>query len=199
MSSVNLYPNGFLVKRIDSEDSKKYGQYRGIEGDCWPINEHSSIDEIEINAEEGQYLSKFLEDNILLNDFDNSYVDVCPNIFFLKRYIKACQNAGYNIQVIYCKTQKKFPECDVNTNRDYKFIGYDYGYPGGDYSSCVFNDVRRIPEMAHFHLNQYGLFNSESEILEFIKVRNELEKIEPYLTLELGEFIIYQLWEYKEF
>ena len=53
--------------------------------------------------------------------------------------------------------------------------------------------------MTNFHLNQYGLFNSESEILEFIKVRNELEKIEPYLTFELGEFIIYQLWEYKDF
>ena len=108
MSSVNLYPNGFLVKRIDSEDAKKYGQYKGIEGDCWPINEYSSIDEIEISAEEGKYLSKFLKDNILLNDFDNSYVDVCPNIFFLKRYIKACQDAGYRIQVIFVKLKKNF-------------------------------------------------------------------------------------------
>lgn len=76
-------------------------------------------------------------------------------------------------------------------------MGYDYGYPGGDYYSCVFNDVTRVPEMAHFHLNQYGLFNSESEILEFIKLRNEIEKNKADLTSELGEFIIYQLWDYK--
>lgn len=189
MSSVNLYPNGFLVKRTDSEDAEKYGLYKGVEGDCWPV--------IEISTEEGKYLSNFLEHNIFLNDSDNSYVDVCPNIFFLKRYIKACENAGYKTQVIYCKTQKRVPECDVNTNSNYKFIGYDYAYAGGDYYSCVFNEVRRIPEMARFHLNQYGLFNSESEVLEFIKVRNELEKSKPHLTFELGEFIIYQLWEYN--
>jgi len=86
MSRLNLYPNGFLVKRIDSEDAKIHGHCRGIEGDCWPINEYSSIEEIGISVEE-KYLSNFLADNILLNDFDNSYVDVCPNMFFLKRYI----------------------------------------------------------------------------------------------------------------
>lgn len=196
MSSVNLYPNGFLVKRIDSEEAKMFGQYRGVEGDYFPINECYSPKEISL--EESKYLSKFLKDNIMLNDFDNSYVDVCPNIYFLKRYIKACQAEGLEIQVIFCKTQKKFPESDINiSDGNYKFIGYDFGYPGGDYYSCVFNDVMRIPEMARFHLNQYGLFNSEPEILEFVKLRNELEKNKPYLKFELGEFIIYQLWEYK--
>jgi hypothetical protein len=196
MSSVNLYPNGFLVKRIDSEDAKKFGQYSGVEGDCFPINEYFSPKKISL--EESKYLSKFLKDNVMLNGFDNSYVDVCPNIYFLKRYVKACQAEGLKIQVIYCKTQKKFPESDIDTSDgNYKFMGYDFGYPGGDYYSCVFNDVTRIPEMARFHLNQYGLFNSESEILEFIKLRNELEKNKANLTSELGEFIVYQLWEYK--
>lgn len=196
MSSVNLYPNGFLVKRIDSEDAKTFGQYRGVEGDCFPINENFLPKEISL--EESKYLSNFLKDNVMLNGFDNSYVDVCPNIYFLKRYIKACQAEGLKIQVIYCKTQQKFPESDIDTSDgNFKFMGYDFGNPGGDYYSCVFNDVTRIPEMARFHLNQYGLLNSESEILEFIKLRNELEKNKPDLTFELGEFIIYQLWEYK--
>lgn len=104
MSSVNLNPNGFLVKRIDSEAAKIFGQYRGVEGDCFPINE--CFLPKKISLEESKYLSNFLKDNVMLNDSDNSYVDVCPNIYFLKRYIKACLAEGLEIQVIYCKTQK---------------------------------------------------------------------------------------------
>jgi hypothetical protein len=198
LSSIELHSNGFLVKRIDSEYAKGFGQYKGIQGDCWPINEHSIPKEISV--EETKYLSNFLENNIMLNGSDNTYVDVCPNIYFLKRYINACLISGFKIQVIYCKTQKRFPECDVDQNgRNFKFIGYDYGYSGGDYYSCVYGDVKRIPEMAHFNLNRYGLFNGESEILEFIKLRSELEKMKPHLTFECGDFTIYQLWEYKDF
>jgi len=198
LSSIELHSNGFLVKRIDSKYTKNYGQYKGIEGDCWPISKQFSQKEISI--EEMKYLSNFLEDNIMLNDSDNTYVDVCPNIYFLKRYIKACQMLGFEIKVIYCKTQKRFPECDIDQKgSNFKFLGYDYGNAGGNYHSCVYNDVKRIPEMAHFYLNQYGLFNSESEILEFIKLRNELEKIKTHLTFEIGDFIIYQLWEYSDY
>ncbi|MBP1744546.1 MAG: hypothetical protein H6Q58_1524 [Firmicutes bacterium] len=197
MSSINLYPNGFLVKRIDSEYAATFGQYKGVEGDCFPINEHFSPKNVSL--EESKYLSDFLSKNVMLNDFDNSYADVCPNIYFIKRYIKACKAEGIGVQVIYCKTQKKFPECEINTSSDsFRFLGYDLAYPGGSYYSCVFNDSKWISEMARFHLNKYGLFNSESEMLEFIRLRNELEKANPHSTSEPGEFIIYQLWEYKD-
>lgn len=195
MSSINLCPNGFLVKRTDSEYAATFGQYRGVEGDCFPINEHFSPKIV--SPEETKYLSDFLVNNIMLNASDNSYVDVCPNIYFIKRYIKACQAEGMGIQVIYCRTQKKFPECEIDTSGDnFKFLGYDLAYAGGNYYSCLFSDFKRIPEMSRFHLNQYGLFSSESEMLEFVKFRNELEKIKPPSAFELGEFIIYQLWEY---
>jgi len=198
LSSIELHSNGFLVKRIDNEYTKNYGQYRGIEGYCWPISKQFLQKEISI--EETKYLSNFLKDNIMLNDSDNTYVDVCPNIYFLKRYIKACQMLGFEIQVIYCKTQKRFPECDIDQNgSNFKFIGYDYGNAGGDYHSCVYNDVKRIPEMAHLQLNQHGLFNRESEILEFIKWRSELEKIKTHPTFEIGDFVVYQLWEYSDY
>jgi hypothetical protein len=194
MSRVNLYHNGFLVKRINNDDTVVHGQYKGIEGGNWPIGRAFSSEAV--SAEEQGYLVHFLENNVFLNGSDSSYVDVCPNIYFMKRYVKACRTAGFEVQVLYCRTQRRYPECDIDPVSDnYRLIGYDYGSAGGDYHSCVLSEAGRLEGLPHFQLNKYGLFGSEPEILEFIKLRNELKKANPELGLEDWDFIIYQLWE----
>lgn len=192
---LNFNPNGFIVKRLDSYFARLYKNYRGIDGDVWPIHEDTKVQ----NCDDIKALCNYVDENIMLADFNTSVVDVSNNIDFLNMYIEACKKATFNVDVIFCESTRKSPLTEINAaqNTDsFVFLGFDYGYPGADYYSCVFNDVNRIPQMSHFTLNKNGLFETENEIIEFIKLRNELKLILPKNEFEQGEFVIYKLWRY---
>ncbi|QVK19325.1 hypothetical protein KHQ81_06445 [Mycoplasmatota bacterium] len=157
INAVNYNPNGFIIKRIDGDDAKKYKNYHGIDGDSWPIDKYTkglSINDINI-------LSNYLDEYFMKFYYNKDAVGACCDIKFLNSYIDACIKADFNIELLFCETKKSTPICTINPeafNRNFIFIGFDYGYPEDDYYSCVYNDVNRFSEMAKLKLNKYGLF-----------------------------------------
>ena len=195
MEKIIFHQNGFIIKNTNSDYSLHFKNYNGIEGDNWPI---CSYDKDILGSEKFNYLYGYLDNQLMRSNFDSQYVGVISDINFIREYLESCKVLGFDTEVLFCETERILPKISINIDKirnKLKFIGYDYGYPGEDYYSCVYNDVSRIVEMSHLQLNKYGLFDTEEEIIEFISLRNELEKIYPKYAFELGEFIIYKLWK----
>jgi len=128
---VKYFTNGFLIIREDKTHVSKNLNYRGIEGDVWPLY----IDISNVEKNELQTLIDYVDDNITTFS-DYSVADVTNDINFINRYINACNRVGLNITVLLCETEKNSPHVEISLkslNEDFLFIGYDYGYCGSDY------------------------------------------------------------------
>ncbi|MDQ2087452.1 hypothetical protein RBH29_13555 [Herbivorax sp. ANBcel31] len=192
---IRYFANGFIIKRIDSQYAGYYKNYFGIEGDIWPIDKYAK----NISKKEIEYFDKYLDENIYKADNNEKFVDVCNDIDFLNTYINACKIEEYKVEVLFCETQRLFPKCEINPHKYseiFEFLGHDYGYPGVDYYSGVYNDVKRLSQTSQFLLNSNGLFEDQDKLLEYIELREKLKKELPENMLEQGEFIIYKLWRY---
>ena len=189
------HSNGFIVKGLDSDFAKKYGRYSGIDGDVWPIGKHIR----NIASKEVDYLNSYLEEYVYKSDYYNDYVDVCNDIDFMIRYIENCRSAGLIFDILFCQTERNKPECNIKAEKkidNFCFLGFDYGYPGVNYYSCVYHDVRTKSQMSYLKLNQYSLFDTEEDIFSFIALRDKLKNELPVYAFEQGEFIIYKIWRY---
>jgi hypothetical protein len=194
LSKIVLNSNGLLVRAID----KIHEEYLGVEGDCWNIDESTEG----VDQQEGKFLNNYCSENISHSWPDDNVVDVSCDINFVNRYVNAIIKANIKFIVLFCKTNKTIPNFLSNienqTNDNFIFIGFDYAYSGGSFYSCVFNDLysRRISELLDIELNEYGLINSEEELSNFIRRRNELIIRDEAGMFETGEFIVYKLWKY---
>jgi hypothetical protein len=198
LNGVRYLKNGFLIIREERSRWSKNVNYQGIEGDVWPL--HLDIPNVE--KSELQYLDDYVDQNITTFS-DYSVTDVCNDVDFINKYIKACLKAGINISILLCETEKNKPLMRVSEeeiNKDFMFIGFDYGYCNSDYYSCVNSDIGRIPEMDSLKTNKYGLFDTEDEVIEFINLRTQLKDANLGKAFELGPdecYTIYKLWKYK--
>jgi hypothetical protein len=194
MSQIKLYPNGFIVKSVE----EIYRNYSGIEGNCWNIDEDTEG----IEVQERKYLYNYYSQYIDLSWTDENHVDVCSDIKFINRYISTYLKANVKFEVLFCETLNERPSfnqfMESQTTDNFTFIGFDYAYPGGSFYSCVFSEVysKRISAFLNIELNKFGLINSEEELLDFIKRRDELILKDEQGIFEKGKFIIYKLWKY---
>ncbi|WP_113672760.1 hypothetical protein [Vallitalea guaymasensis] len=197
-NSFKFFKNGFIIKRLDSNYASKYKNgYLGIEGDSWPLDVYSEGN----NSNEIEYLSNLIDEKITHTYYDDSFVGVCEDKSIMNKYISICKSLGYKIDVLFCETTRKNPLYRVDTLFDtdkFIFIGYDYGYPGDNYYSCVYNDVytRDITQFNSIILNEYGLINDEKVLSRFIDIRDKLKTELPESMFEKGNFIPYKLWKY---
>lgn len=74
-----------------------------------------------------------------------------------------------------------------------KFLGYDYAYATGDNYSALYNEIPYL--FPQFRLNCNGLFQTEEEIREYIRVRERFKMTHAPFTLEEGDFTIFKLHE----
>lgn len=200
-NSIKFHSNGFIVKWVNSEYANKFRcpnasfNYYGIEGDNWPIDRYTEG----ISEEELNYIENYLWENIESRVDDINFVWVCNDIIFIKRYVDVCKKANMKIEILFCESERSFPGYVVKFHEpiNLQFIGYDYAYASADYYSCVFNEIPRTNEMQGIKLNQFGLFSTENEILEFVNLRNKLITTNPLDGFEKGDFIIYKLWRYN--
>lgn len=91
---------------------------------------------------------------------------------YLNRYLDACRKAEIKVEVLFCATERPYPKGDIDTEnfeQKVEFLGYDYGYPGGLYYSCVYHELSIVNELCiankfnGFKSNKYGLFNTYEE------------------------------------
>lgn len=195
---VRYFTNGFLIIKEERSHISQNINYQGIEGDVWPLHlEVSNVEKSEL-----QYLVDTV-DNRITTCLDYSATDVSNDIDFINRYVNACVQEEMSISVLLCETEKDKPLINITEktlNKDFLFIGFDYGYCGTDYYSCVNSDMGRITEMDSLKLNQYGLFDTEVEVIKFINLRGMLKDDNLGKGFELGPdecYTIYKLWRYK--
>lgn len=176
---LKLYVNGIIVQM------KKEEKYQGVEGDNWYFNYIDNKGEFQ----------KYFDEKIEVFLHDENYVDCCNDMDYIVRYIKESKKRNITYRLLLCETVKQKPQFQENVKS--KILGFDYAYAGGSYYSCINNDIHanRISEFKDILLNEYGLFDTEDEILQFIELRNNLKYKYPKETFEEGEFIIYRLRE----
>lgn len=81
-----------------------------------------------------------------------------------------------------------------------EFIGWDYSYAGGDFYSCVDNDLSLKKDLFYNllnYVNQNGLFETEADVNTFIKLRKKLRRKYPVESFEIGPFYkakLFRVW-----
>lgn len=183
-----MYTNGLVIQE------KSENTYKGIDGSGfsestgqnWYFNYDNELSII---------FEPFFEEYIGKTYFNltpYSWVAVCNDIGYIKRYIQESQKRNIKYRVLLCETEIPYP---IMISMDFitKFIGYDYAYASGDYYSAVYNEVPFV--FPQFQLNANGLFETEQEIRQFIRERELYIHSHAPHTLESGEFIIYKLYE----
>ena len=134
-------------------------------------------------AGENWYLSDdpgfeaFYDENIertYYNCPEGSWVSACTDLDYVRKYIAESQKRGIKYRLILCETEIPQPQFDPQ-GLEKTFLGYDYAY--------------------HFALNENGLFETEDEIKAYLADREEFVKTHPPLSLEVGDFTVYKLWE----
>ena len=172
--------NGLIIQR------QSQSLYQGVDGDNWYLNycSHKELD-------------AFFKCNVERAWSDNSYVDACNDLDFIKKYSFISASMNIKFKILACVTERPFPQMVLEER--VKFLGYDYAYSGGSYYSAVLNDVvsKRIPQFLGISLNKYGLFDTYEEINAFVYNRKFLENSNGLQSeyMEEGDFIIYKLYE----
>lgn len=97
-----MLKNGFIIKKQEI----LINNYRGIDGEVWPLTYikselyQSQIDEL------NQYLDDFFSDNWSLD-----LLECINDIGFINKYIDVCNNLNIKVDVILCESNNDFPIC----------------------------------------------------------------------------------------
>ena len=178
-----MYCNGIIVRSQSDE------KYRGIDscgssGENWYLSDDPGFEQ-------------FYEENIELTYYNvpqGSRVAACTDTDYIRKYVKKSQEMGIEYRLILCETDIPQPQFDP-AGLEKTFLGYDYAYAGGDYYSAVYNEVPCV--FPQFTLNENGLFETYEEMTKYLAARQEYVSTHPPLTLEVGDFTVYKLWELK--
>lgn len=173
--------NGIIFQK------KHGGKYQGVEGDNWYLDDYAG----------GSHFEEFFSANIDKSWLDDTFVDVCSDMAYIKEYYSASKQQNIDFRMIVCETDRLNPVFEGSFPR--VFIGFDYAYTGGSYYSAVNNDVAsgRIGAFAGFELNEYGLFNNQIDLKRFIDMRERLISAGDD-RFEGGDFVIYKLFEIRD-
>lgn len=183
-----MFVNGIVVQKcVDNP-------YRGIDGsgfskktgENWFFNYDESTSDI-FEPYYDEYIGKSY-----WNLQSHSWIAACNDMEYIYKYVKEAEKRGIKYRLLLCETEFPNP-LFVCPDFEKMFLGYDYAYESGDNYSAVYNEIPYI--FPQFKLNQYGLFQTRSEIDEYIAVRERFKQSHPPLTLEEGNFVVFRLSE----
>ena len=185
---MNLVAKGYLV--VGQPVQIEGISYCGVETDAWPIGFQFSS-ELATNIYEMSFLDMAFP---LLVDYDSALHYCCE-----------CEREGIEPRILFCEILSTyqpekapwFESLPVGS-----FLGFDYAYPSGDYYSAVANDViyraNILPTCWKYHLNEFGLFASRDELLQFVeerlRVANACEENNRGCLFEKGTFVGYRVF-----
>lgn len=183
-----MYVNGIVIQKYVNNS------YKGIDGSGfsenigqnWYFNDDDQLSDI---------FEPFYDEYIGMTDWnlkDHSWVAACNNMDYITRYIAESRKRGIKYRLLLCESEIPNPIFDASELKT-KFLGYDYAYSNGDNYSAVYNEIPFV--FPKFRLNYNGLFDTEEEIKEYILERERFKKTHPPYTLEVGDFIIFKLYE----
>lgn len=157
--------------------------YKGISGEICPI---SPLDLKNLKddslRQECELCIQYVDEHLDRGYDDPEIVDCCNDIDFINKYIEVCKKLGFEVDVLLCGTTREEPKyviSDEEISTHYEFLGFDYGYPGPDYYSCLVEEVKHITTIVPIELNEYGLLQTEEDAVNFIKARNKARECLP--------------------
>lgn len=185
-----MYINGVIIQLV------KDNGYKGVDGSGFSYNsaENWYLNNIEGCEEFEEYYDEYIG-KTFYNTEGRSFVAVCNDWKYIENYIKVSTEKKLSFRIVLCETEIPEPIMEISPNMNLQFLGYDYAYAVGDNYSAVYNEIPFV--FSDFHLNNNGLFETEEEIREYISQREKFEKEHPKYTLEVGDFVIFKLYEVK--
>ena len=181
-----MYTNGIIIKRRNDSP------YRGIDETGFDNGENWYLNDIMPEKFEEYY-----DEHIELTYYDLTdyeWAAVCTDMDYIRQYIEESEKLGIEYRLILCESDIPRPTMELPPCEK-EFLGYDYTYVGGDYYSAVFSEVPAV--FPQFRLNKNGLFETEEEIRSYLAAREEFVRTHPKLTLEVGNFAVFRLWEIR--
>ena len=181
-----MYTNGLIVQRLADKPS----HYKGIDGSGFS----AEVGENWFLSKEGRF-EEYCDEEIERTFYNygcGEWVSACTDRAHIREYIGEAEKRGIPFRLILCESYVPQPIME-DVPQKKTFLGYDYAYAGGDYYSAVYNEIPLVFDS--FRLNENGLFDSEEELREYLAVRKGFERTHPPYTLEVGDFVIYKLWE----
>lgn len=158
----HFYTNGYLIvsPRTSSEIN-----YQGVYGITWPLEDHVS-----------EYNTNFLDElGLKMYLFG---VEVATIWETTKLYLELCLENGIEAYLLLLETKIPHPFIAVENPKDWKFIGFDYAYIGGDFYSAIQQELimpKQPPDcISHWKnsLNNFGLFTTHNEVEAFRRERS---------------------------
>jgi hypothetical protein len=194
--SLKLCNNGLLVASYDHYAiGTTYSLYKGVEP-AWPLAGD--------NTPEAMRIHKGLWNHVYRSpDYDG--VEVSTSFELSLEYFRVCQKTGFQKSVLlFCETtvpKPLIPDSEYKKFKDrLKFLGFDYAWSGGDFTSAVREDIGEVESHSGVTfrnlLNKNGLFEKEEDVLLFASEREkavrdgvDLESASP------GEYVVFKLYE----
>lgn len=187
-----MFTNGIVIQKyVDNS-------YKGIDGSGFSENTGKNwfLNDDEILAPQFEpYYDEYIGKTYWnLEKF--SWISACNDLSYIRKYINEAQKRNIKFRLLLCESYIPNPIFDAS-NLKTEFLGYDYAYANGDNYSAVYNEIPFV--FSEFKLNQYGLFQTEEEISEYIAKRELFKQQNPPYTLEDGEFVVFRLCEIVDF
>ena len=123
----------------------------------------------------------------------HTWINTCTDMDYIYRYIAVSKELGIEYRVLLVKTEIPQPSIVEHIGFKKRFLGYDYAYENGDNYSAVYNEIPFV--FPQFTLNENGLFQTKEEIQEYIFQREQFERTHAPYTLELGDFVVFEVYE----
>lgn len=183
-----MYRNGIIIQSI------KENGYRGVDGSGFSVNSAVNwyLNNYEDCVEFEEYYDEFINKTYYITE-EKSFVAVCNDWKYIDKYILESKKKEIPFRIILCETEIAEPIMELPEQLQLEFLGYDYAYAVGDNYSAVYNEIPFV--FKNFQLNQNGLFETEEEIKEYIRQREIYEAEHPKYTLEVGDFVLFKLYE----
>ena len=181
-----MHFNGIIIKR------RTECSYRGLDSCAREVGENWYLCDDDAEFEE------YYDEHIGLTYYnieDGSRVSACTDTDFIKRYCEESKKRGIPYRLLLVESDIPEPDMD-DPPKDRVFLGYDYAYTGGDYYSAVYEEVPIV--FPHLKLNGNGLFGTIEEMNAYLAEREEFVRTHTPLTLEVGDFAVFGVWEIKE-
>lgn len=184
-----MYCNGFIIQE------NKITSYKGVDGSGF---DGSAGQNWYLNYDE-QYkkdLEPYYDEYIGKTYWElkpHTWVGACTDLNYIKNYIRISKEKGIDYRVLLVKTDISSPILDESIKMETEFLGYDYAYANGDNYSALHNEVPFV--FPQFRLAPNGLLQTREEIREYICCRENYIKNHPPLTLEEGDFTVFELYE----
>ncbi len=184
-----MYVNGYIIQKYVDNG------YKGVDGSGFSDNsgENWYLNDVDEYREqfEPYYNKEICKEDLIFEP--HTYVGVCTDFEYIKKYISVSNELGIKYRVIVVMTEIPSPTVELSPDVKLRFLGYDYAYEFPDNYSAVYNEIPFVFD--EFELNENGLFETREKIDEYLLKREEYVKTHPPYTLETGDFTVFKLYE----